>query len=139
MDKSWFPTVSEIKNREPVSWVENEYVWAKMTFFRWLEVLGGTFVRTYMSQSCLGCIVEVFCVAGMQEMRIPTLKFDFTYLTDGERVRTQVKRVVFSMFGGLGGDFCKDIYEAKLFGVHIGSVLSGLDAGNANTDLKTSI
>ena len=27
---------------------------------------------------------------------------------------------VFSMFGGLGGDFDKDIYEAKLFGVRGG-------------------
>ena len=43
------------------------------------------------------------------------------------------------MFGGLGGDFCKDIYEAKLFGMHIGSVLSGFDAGNVNTDAKMSI
>ena len=51
----------------------------------------------------------------------------------------RVKRVVFSMFGGLGGDFCKDIYEAKLFGMHIRSVLSGLDAGNVNTDAKMSI
>ena len=51
----------------------------------------------------------------------------------------RVKKVVFSMFGGLGGDFCKDTYEAKLFGMHIGSVLSGLDAGNVNTDAKLSI
>jgi hypothetical protein len=51
----------------------------------------------------------------------------------------RVKRVVFSMFGGLGGDFCKDTYEAKLFGMHIGSVLSGLYAGNVNTDAKISI
>ena len=51
----------------------------------------------------------------------------------------RVNRVVFSMFGGLGGDFCKDIYEAKLFGMHIGSILSGLDAGNVNTDAKMSI
>ena len=43
------------------------------------------------------------------------------------------------MFGNLGGDFCKDIHEAKLFGVHIGSVLSGLCAGNVNTDSKMSI
>ena len=35
---------------------------------------------------------------------------------------------------GLGGDFCKDTYEAKLFGMQIGSLLSGLDAGNVNTD-----
>ena len=34
----------------------------------------GLFVRLHMRQSCLGCIVEVFCVVGMQEMRIPTLK-----------------------------------------------------------------
>ena len=51
----------------------------------------------------------------------------------------RVKGVVFSMFGGLGGDFCKDTYEAKLFGMHIGSVLSGLHAGNVNTDAKISI
>ena len=51
----------------------------------------------------------------------------------------RVKRVVFSMFGGLGGDFCKDIYEAKLFGMHIGSVLSGFDAGNVNTGAQMSI
>ena len=51
----------------------------------------------------------------------------------------RVKRVVFSMFGGLGGDFCKDIYEAKLFGMLIGSVLSGFYAGNVSTDAKMSI
>ena len=50
-----------------------------------------------------------------------------------------VKNDVFSMVGGLGGDFYKDIYEPKLFGMHSGSVLSGSDAGNANTDLKMSI
>ena len=36
-------------------------------------------------------------------------------------------------------DFCKDIFEAKLFGMHIGSVLSGVDAGNVNNDSKMSI
>ena len=51
----------------------------------------------------------------------------------------RVNRVAFSMFGGLRGDFCKDIYEAKLFGMHIGSVLSGFDAGNVNTGSKMSI
>ena len=50
-----------------------------------------------------------------------------------------VKNDVFSMVGGLGGDFYKDIYEPKLFGMHSGSVLSGWNAGNANTDLKMSI
>jgi hypothetical protein len=39
------------------------------------------------------------------------------------------KMVIFSNFGGLAGDFYKDTHEAKLFGAHIGSVLSGLDAG----------
>ncbi len=51
----------------------------------------------------------------------------------------RIKGVVFSMFGGLRGDFCKDTYEAKLFGMHIGSVLSGLHAGNVNADTKISI
>ena len=45
----------------------------------------------------------------------------------------------FSMLGGLGGGFCKDTYEAKLFGMHIGSVLSGFDAGNVKNDSKISI
>ena len=140
MDKPWFPTVSEIYNPEPVFWVENECVWSKMTFFRWLEVLEGTFIRTYMRQSCLGCTVEVFCVVGMQEMRMPTLKCRFyPFVGWGTCAYTGSKRVVFSVFGGLGGDFFKDIYEAKLFGMHIGSVLSGLNAGNANTDAKMSI
>ena len=44
------------------------------------------------------------------------------------------KMTFFSMVGGLGGDFYQDIYEPKLFGMHIGSVLSGLEAGNVNND-----
>ena len=43
------------------------------------------------------------------------------------------------MFGDLGGDFYEETHEAKLFGMHIGSVLSGLDAGNVNSDAKMSI
>ena len=54
-------------------------------------------------------------------------------MTDGKQ------RIVLTMFGGLGGDFCKDTYEPKLFGMHSGSGLSGLDAANANTDLNMSI
>ena len=46
----------------------------------------------------------------------------------------RVKGVVFSMFGFLRGDFCKDTYEAKLFRMHIGSVLSGLYEGNVNIE-----
>ena len=49
------------------------------------------------------------------------------------------KNDVFSTVGGLGGDFSKDAYEQKLFGIQSGSVLRGWNAGNANTDLKMSI
>ena len=45
----------------------------------------------------------------------------------------------FLMFGGLGGDICKDIYEPKLCWMHSGSVLSGWNAGNVNNDAKISI
>ena len=45
----------------------------------------------------------------------------------------------FSKFGGLGGDFHKGAHEAKLFGMHIGSVLSGLEAGNVNSDSKKPV
>ena len=47
-----------------------------------------------------------------------------------------VKTDVFSMDGGLGGDFYQDIYETKLFGMHSGSVLRGWNAGNVNVTLK---
>ena len=50
-----------------------------------------------------------------------------------------VKNDVFSMVGGLGGDFYNYRYEPKLFGMHSRSVLSGWNAKNANTDLKISI
>ena len=45
----------------------------------------------------------------------------------------------FSIFGDLGGDFCKETYEPKMFGMHIRSVLSGLYAENVNTDPKILI
>ena len=45
-----------------------------------------------------------------------------------------VKNDDFSIFGDLGGDFYEKTHEANLFGVYIGSVLSGLRAGNANND-----
>ena len=40
------------------------------------------------------------------------------------------------MFGDLGGDFYEETHEAKLFGVHSRSGLSGLEAGNVNNDSK---
>ena len=46
----------------------------------------------------------------------------------------RVENEVFSKFGGLGGDFYKGTHEAKMFRMHIGSVLSGLEAGNVNND-----
>ena len=45
-----------------------------------------------------------------------------------------VKNDVFSKFGDLGGDFFQDTHEPKVFVMHIGSVLSGLEAGNVNND-----
>ena len=51
----------------------------------------------------------------------------------------EVESHVFSKFGCLGEDFYKGTHEAKLFGMHSGSVLSGSDAGNVNTDLIMSV
>ena len=45
----------------------------------------------------------------------------------------------FSMFGDLGGDFFKETYEPRLFGMNIRSVLSGLDAENVKIDPKMSL
>ena len=50
----------------------------------------------------------------------------------------EVENHVFSKFGCLGGDCYKGTHEANLFGMQSGSVLSGSDAGNANTDLIMS-
>ena len=44
--------------------------------------------------------------------------------------------VFFSKLGDLGGDFYKGIHEANMIGMHIGSVLSGLEAGTVNSDCK---
>ena len=57
----------------------------------------------------------------------------------GERVRTQGQQGHFFDVWRSWRDFCKDTYEAKLLGVHVGNVSSGLDAGNVNTDAKMSI
>ena len=43
------------------------------------------------------------------------------------------------MFGDLGGDFYKETHEAKLFEMHIGSVLSGLEPENVNNDSKKPV
>ena len=45
-----------------------------------------------------------------------------------------VKNDVFLKFVDLEGNFYKETHEAKLFGMHIGSVLSGLEAGNVNNE-----
>ena len=89
-------------------WGTCTYTGSKWSFFRCLEVLGGTFVRTHMSQSCLGCIVEVFCVIGMQEMRIPTLKCRF-YLFDrwGTCTYTGSKGSFFRCLEALEGTFVR--------------------------------
>ena len=43
------------------------------------------------------------------------------------------------MLGDLGGDFCKEIYEPKMFGMHIRSVMGGLRAENVNTDPRNVV
>ena len=47
-------------------------------------------------------------------MDIKMLSLPVFWVKNGSKMR------VFSMFGGLGGDFYKDTYEAKLFGMHSG-------------------
>ena len=47
-----------------------------------------------------------------------------------------VKNDVFLKFGDLGGDFFQETHEPKVSGMNIGSVLSGLEAGNAKNDHK---
>ena len=45
-----------------------------------------------------------------------------------------VKNDVFPKFGDLGEDFFQETHEAKLFGMYIGSVLSGLEALSVHND-----
>ena len=56
-----------------------------------------------------------------------------------ERVYWRGQNDVFPKFGDLERDFYKETHEAKLFGMHIGSVLSGLEAGNVNNDSKKPV
>ena len=103
-----------------------------MTIFRCLETLKGTFVRKHMSQSCLGCALEV--LSGLcAEILDTDAKISIVGYVD---VWRGVKKDDFSIFGDLGGDFCKETYEPKMFGMHIRSVLSGLYAENVDTDPK---
>ena len=90
-------------------------------FFRCLEVSEVAFIRIHMSQSCYGCIFEVFCVVGIKKMHMPTLKCRF-YLCVGSRTCTSF----FRCLEALEGTFVR---ISKLFGMHIGSLLSGLCAG----------
>ena len=46
----------------------------------------------------------------------------------------KVENEIFSKFGGLAADFKKGTHEAKMVGIHIGSVLIGLEAENENSD-----
>ena len=48
----------------------------------------------------------------------------------------RVKNDIFTKFGDLEGNFYEETHKAKLFGMLIGSVLSGLEAGNVNNDQK---
>ena len=48
----------------------------------------------------------------------------------------KVENEVFSKFEGLGGEFYKSTHEVKIIGMHIGSFLSGLEAGNVNNEHK---
>ena len=53
--------------------------------------------------------------------------------------RRAVKNGAFAIFGDLGGVFCKEMFEPKLFGMHVRRVLGGIYAENVNTDPKLSI
>ena len=95
-------------------------VWSKMTFFRWLGVLEGTFVRTHEprlfvmhSGSVLSGSDAGNANNDLKMSILPICRVGNVYVHS-------VKRIVFLVFGGLGGDICKDTYEAKLFGMHSG-------------------
>ena len=76
--------------------------------FSMFGYLGGDFCKIHMSQSCLGCIVEVFCVVGMQEMRIPTLKCRFNLFVGwGTCTYTGSKGSFFRCLEALEGTFVR--------------------------------
>ena len=87
-----------------------------------------------MSQSCLGCILEV--LSGLYSENVNTdPKMSILFMFGVGKVCVwKVENHVFSKLGGLGGDFYQGRHEVKMIGMHIGSVLSGLEAGNVNSD-----
>ncbi len=68
-------------------------------------------------------------------MQIPTPQCRFNlFFGVGKVCVWRVENEVLSKFGDLGGDFYKDRRDPKLFWMQLGSVLSGLEAGNVNKD-----
>ena len=51
-----------------------------------------------------------------------------------ESVRVEGRKWGFFEVWSPGGDFYKGTHESKMIGMHIGSVLSGFEAGNVNSD-----
>ena len=73
-----------------------------MTIFRCLEAMEGTFIRIHMSQSCLGCIFEIWNAKNanidLNMSILPMCRVGNVYVQ-------RVNRVVFSTFGPLEGTF----------------------------------
>ena len=106
-----------------------------MTIFLCLETLEGTFFKATYEPKLFGMHVRSV-LSGLHAENVNTdLKMSLLLMFGvGKVCRWKVENEVFSKFGGLGRDFYKGTHEAKMSGMHIGSVLSGLEAGNVNND-----
>ena len=117
------PTASEIKNPEPVLWVENECVWSKNDVFSMVGGLGGDLYKDKYETKLFGMHSGSVMRGWNAGNANNDLKMSiYLFVGWGTCTYTGSTGVIFSMFGGLGGDFCKDTHEAKLFGMHTGSV-----------------
>ena len=84
---------------------------SKITFVRSLEALEGTFIRVHIIGSVLSGL-EAGNVNSDRKM--PN--------QECERVHCRGQNDVFLKLGDLEGNFYKETHEAKLFGIHIGSL-----------------
>ena len=98
----------------------------KRVVFSLFGGLGGDFCKDTHEERLFGMHGRRFCLMWTSHGSHPFRSYIIPNLCLGSKM-SMVKNDVFSMVGGLGGDFYKDIYEPKLFGMHSGSVLSGLD------------
>ena len=115
-----------------------EFGGSKMRVSSMFGGLGGDFYKDTYEAKLFGVHSGRFSLMWISHGSQPFRRYTIHYLCFGSKRVCVVKHDVFLKFGDREGDFYKETHEAKLFGMLLGSVLSGLEAGNVNNDKKNT-